>query len=187
MLSRTVSESFMYKRFLRVFDCDLSTHAIISGYLFGLIFALFTGRDLSAQAIPDMSSTFLQSGGVPAFMQVASEQMVYAFFIFFTGFIPYTAFISSAILFVRASLASYSSLILAFHGVSEALYILHTLSSVFIICVCFAISKCAYRHLHAEGRTASAKNTLSYTFEFLFFSGIMIILIFCRNIALAFV
>ncbi len=177
----------MYKRFLRVFDRDLSVHAVIFGYIFGIVFSFSTGELRSAVSIPDMSSAFLQNDGFSLFLQAASEQIIYAFSIFFTGFIPYTAFISSAILFVRASLASYSSLQLALHGAAEALYILHTLSSAFMLCACFAISKCAYKHMHADSQTISAKSSLSYATEFLFFVGIMLILLFCRNIALAFV
>lgn len=171
----------MYKKLLRIFECDLSTCAVIFGYIFGLVFSASSAL-LSTDSIPELSSVFLQNDGFSAFMQTSSEQIIYTAVIFLTGFIPYTSVISSGVLFVRASLASYSSLLLALCGASEALYVLHTLSSAFTLCICFAVSKCAYRYSKSDTRS-----TLSYALEFLFFTGIMFILIFCRNVALAFV
>ena len=166
---------------MRVFECDLPLYALIFGYIFGLVFSASSGM-LSTVNIPELSSVFLQKGGFSAFMQTSSEQIIYLAVIFLTGFIPYASIISSCILFARAFLASYSCLLLALDGASEALYILHTLSGAFALCLCFAISRCAYKYSKSGSRS-----TLSYTLEFLFFTGIMLILLFCRNIALAFV
>ena len=166
---------------MRVFECDLSVYALIFGYIFGLVFSVSSGS-LYAHNIPELSSAFLQKGGFSAFMQTSSEQVIYLTVIFLTGFIPFSSIMSSGMLFIRAFLASYSCLLLALGGASEALYILHTLSSVFTLCICFALSKCAYKYLGSGTRS-----TLSYALEFLFFTGIMFVLMFCRNIALAFV
>ena len=171
----------MYKKLLRVFEYDLSTSAVIFGYIFGLVFSVSFGP-MPIGIIPDLGSVFLQKGGFSAFMQTASEQIIYISVIFLTGFIPYTSFISSVVLFIRASLASFSCILLALCGTSEALYVLHTLSGAFTLCICFAVSKCAYRHSRSDSRSTS-----SYALEFLFFTGTMFILLFCRNIALAFV
>ena len=178
----------MYKRFLCALDNDLSAHAAIFGYIFGLIFSLFTSDgDLFAD-IPSITSSFLEKDGILLFIQAVSDQTVYAALIFFTGFIPYSSFLSAVILFVRAALASYSSFLIALRSDSKALYLLHTLSGCLIICALWAISKCAYRHLHSENSLESSeKNSLSYLFEFLFFAGVIFILMFFRNIALAFV
>ena len=171
----------MHKKLMRVFGCDLSVYALIFGYIFGLVFSL-SSESLYARSIPELSSFFLQEGGFSAFMQTSSEQIIYLLIIFLTGFIPYASIISSCILFIRAFLASYSSLLLALSGAGEALYVLHTLSSAFILFVCFALAKCAHTHSCSDTR-----NTLSYALEFLFFTGMTCILIFCRSIALAFV
>lgn len=177
----------MYKKLLCVLDCDLSTHAVIWGYFFGVVFPLFTGTLLSAEAIPELSSVFLQKDGFAIFMQSVSEQIIYTVIIFLMGFIPYAGIISSSVLFVRALTAAYSSLILAHSGASEALYILHTVSSAFALCICLAVSKCAYKYSHSGNQKDWSKNTSSYTLEFLFFTGLMFTLLFCRNVALAFV
>ena len=166
---------------MRIFECDLSAYALIFGYIFGLVLSV-SSKSLYAQSIPKLSSVFLQKGGFSAFMQTSSEQVIYLAVIFLTGFIPYASIISSGILFIRASLASYSCLALALQGASQPLYVLHALSSAFILCICFAVARCAYRHSRSD-----TKNALSYTLEFLFFTGIMLILLFCRSIALAFV
>ncbi|MBQ2252280.1 MAG: hypothetical protein II329_04850 [Clostridia bacterium] len=171
----------MYKKLMRVFECDLSVYALIFGYIFGLVFSTSSGL-LSTDSIPELSSVFLQKGAFSAFMQTSSEQVIYLTVIFLTGFIPFSSIMSSGILFIRAFLASYSCLLLALGSTSEALYILHTLSSVFTLCICFALSKCAYRY-----SSSGTRSTLSYALEFLFFTGIMFVLMFCRNIALAFV
>ncbi len=171
----------MYKKLVRVFECDLSTYAVVFGYIFGLVFSASSGL-LSVKDIPELSSVFLQKGGFSAFMQTSCEQVIYLTVIFLTGFIPYASIISSGILFIRAFLASYSCLLLALDGATEALYILHTISSAFLLCICFAVSKCAYKYSKSNTRSA-----LSYALEFLFFTGIMFTLLFCRNIALAFV
>lgn len=164
-----------------VFECDLSVYALIFGYIFGIIFSASSVL-LSTANIPELSSVFLQKGGLASFMQTSSEQIMYLAVIFLAGFIPYASVISSCVLFIRAFLASYSALLLALDGASEALYILHALSGAFALAVCFAVSRCAYKYSKSDSRSA-----LSYTLEFLFFTGIMLILLFCRNIALAFV
>lgn len=171
----------MYKKLVHVFEHDLSTYAVVFGYIFGLIFSASSGM-LSNPDIPDISSAFMQKDGFSAFMQMSSEQALYLAAIFLTGFIPYASIISSGILFIRASLASFSCLLLALDCASEPLYILHTISSAFTLCICFAVSKCAYKYSKSD-----ARSTLSYALEFLFFTGIMFTLLFCRNIALAFV
>ena len=171
----------MYKKLLRVFECDLSAYAVIFGYIFGLVLSAFTLL-LPNDTIPALDSVFLQNNGFSAFMQTSCEQVIYTAAIFLTGFIPCTSLISSCVIFIRASLASYSCLALALQGASQPLYVLHALSSAFILCICFAVARCAYRHSRSD-----AKNALSYTLEFLFFTGIMLILLFCRSIALAFV
>lgn len=177
----------MYKSFLRVLKCDLSLHATILGYIFGLVFPAFTGGVLSVESIPELGSVFLQKGGFSLFMQTASEQAIYTCIIFFIGFIPYAGIISSCVLFIRSFASAYSSLMLALGGASEALYVLHTFSSVFILCICFALSRCAYKYSHSENQSSQVERTISYALEFFFFTGLMFIVIFCRNVALAFV
>lgn len=166
----------MSKRVLRIFSADFSSPALALGYLFGLFLPQIFGVSLLSLAPGGIVSPFISRDG--GFLPTLYIQSVYPIVIFIIGFIPCARIFSATVIFIRASLASYSSLALSFSGASGGEYLLHTISSVALVTVCWAISKCA----------SDSKNSASlYALKFLFFSGIFLIILFCRSVALAFV
>lgn len=166
----------MSKRVLRILSADFSSAALVLGYLIGLLVPLILGEHLIALCPLGTSSPFLSGEG--DFFDVLCIQSVYPIIIFLLGFIPCARLLSASAVFIRSSLASYSSLALCFSGADIGEYLLHTVTGLALSLVCWAISKCAS---DAQGAPSL------YTLKFLFFSGIFFIILFCRSVALAFV
>ncbi len=174
----------MQRRLYSFLNADFSTPSLILGYIFGLFIPMFFKSVPFLSHISEIKSVFMSDTGFNEFISLACTQTVFPILIFISGFIPCCAPISAAVLFLRSALASYSSLALAFSGASDYLYVLHTICGIFVLAVCWAISKCS--HANAQEKS-SPRDSLLYTLEFLFFVGILFITVFCRHIALAFV
>ena len=166
----------MSKRILRIFSADYCSAALITGYLFGLLLPQVLGHSILFLAPGKTVSPFLSDGG--EFLSTVCVQSVYPITLFILGFIPCARIFSALVLFIRASLASYSALALSFSGASNGEYLLHVISGATVIAVCWAISKCS---------SDARENASLYALKFLFFSGIFLIILFIRSVALAFV
>ncbi len=174
----------MQKRLYLFLNLDLSVAAIITGYILGLFIPFLSVNARIVFDVQTVSSAFISGGGFNEFLYTACKQSIYPMLIFLLGFIPCSSMPCSGILFMRAALASYSSLIIFSSGASNRLYILHALCSISMIAICWALSKCAISY-GSDERTN--KSSLLYTFKFLFFVGLIFIIVFCRHIALAFI
>ncbi len=174
----------MQRRLYSFLNADFSTVALALGYIFGLFIPAFFKSIPFSSRVPEIASVFMSDRGFSEFISLTCMQAVYPVLIFILGFIPCSSPFLSGILFLRASLASYSSMSLAFSGASNYLYLLHTVCGIFLLAVCWALSKCALGYVPKK---SSPRNLMIYTLEFLFFTGILFITVFCRHIALAFV
>ena len=166
----------MLRRIKRVLSADLSGAGLILGYLIRLLLPILLGIPLILPEGASSVSPFLD--GNVSFVRVLCTQAVYPIVIFILGFIPCSRIFASAVIFVRAALAAYSSTAVALYCGAGAEYLLHALSSAALTVLCWAVSKCA---------SDAQRNSSLYTLKFLFFSGILLIILFCRAVALAFV
>ena len=182
-LIRWMGDYFMKRPSLSFFSTDIFFPCLLIGYIAGFFLPLLF-KDLPLYSgIPKTGSVFMEGGGLSGFIRITCIQVLYPAAIFFLGFIPCASPISAGVLFVRSALASYSSLALAVSGASDFLYLTHTLCSIMLLILCYALSK---HSLSFSKRRGSAKGAIVYTLSFLFISGVLITVIFVRCVALAF-
>lgn len=171
----------MLKRTFRLLETDFSVYSAIFGYIFGLILPFFTGCETD---IPELSSVFLQNGGFSLFLKKSAVQAIYPISVFILGFIPFSSLISSTIIFFRSALTAFAAFMLTTNARPDLLYFVHTISGICTVFVMLAISKSAVKFSHSSDTSAEAR---LYTLKFLFFSGILMLILFCREIAIAFI
>lgn len=175
ILIKLNGDLFMSKRLYRLFSADISTPALIIGYIFGLFIPLILKDSAFDVTVRDPVSLFITEPD--AFIPTLCIQAVYPFIIFLAGFIPCSSLASAPIVFIRSALVSYSSLALSFSGISDAKYILHTICSVLLVTLCWALTRCSD---DAKGYP------MLYLLKCLFFFGIFFIILFLRDVSLAF-
>ncbi len=174
-------KSFLFSQNFKVTEKHILI-SLISGYLFGTLLPFFSEEAALCGKDVVLTSLFLSDGYLFPFIRILCREMIFAFPIFLIGFIPYTEMFILPVLFLRAFLASLSSFSLTLCRSSSALTVLHTVCGVFSLSVLWAMARCAL-NINTKERT----DTKSYTLKFLFFSGLVFIMMFIRQTALAFV
>ena len=172
----------MLKRISLLARSDLSSKAVIAGYIFGLFLPMIIPSYMFG--LPNFCSVLLEEDPIIRLIEASCIQAILPIFILFFAFIPYSSTVISAALFTRAALASFSCTALSLDGASAYLYILHALSGICVIYLSWACAQCTFLF---SNQKAPFRDASTYAQSVLYFAGWVFITVFLRQVALAFI